>query len=74
MYIFEQFTPLRRTSAHVLLKKIAERAGLTDKISCHWLRHSHATEAIKGGCDISLLQQSLGHSSIPTTFIYSVSE
>jgi integrase/recombinase XerD len=67
---YQRNRPLRRNAAHTLLKKIADRAGLTDKISCHWLRHSHATEAIKGGCDISLLQQSLGHSSITTTQKY----
>jgi len=51
-------TPLRRNTAHWTLKQIAKKAGLTEELSCHWLRHSHATEAIKGGCDLSLLQQS----------------
>ena len=41
-----------------------------EKVSSHWLRHSHATCAIENGCDLHLLQQSLGHSSLAITGKY----
>lgn len=46
----------------------AKKAGL--KASPHWLRHSHATHAIDHGCDLWILQKSLGHASIDTTQQY----
>jgi integrase/recombinase XerD len=69
-HAWQRQTPLRANAVFYILKKIAVKCGLSDKLSAHWLRHSHATEAIKNGCDLSLLQQSLGHSSITTTQKY----
>lgn len=51
-----------------IVSQAARRAGL--EASPHWLRHSHATHAMDHGCDIRVLQQSLGHSSIETTQQY----
>jgi integrase/recombinase XerD len=62
--------PLERTRVHKLVKQCAERAGVSEKVSSHWLRHSHASHAIEGGCNLRLLQQSLGHSKLETTERY----
>ena len=62
--------PLDRTWVHKLLKKAAVAAGINPKASAHWLRHSHATHALEGGCDLHLLQQSLGHADLGTTQKY----
>ena len=62
--------PLERTWIHKLLKKAALKAGVNPAASSHWLRHSHATHALEGGCDLHLLQQSLGHADLGTTQKY----
>jgi integrase/recombinase XerD len=62
--------PLTRVAVHRLVKRACKRAGITDKASAHWLRHSHATHALDAGCRLDVLQKSLGHSSLTTTGVY----
>lgn len=62
--------PLDRSRIHQIVKQAANEAGINPQTSTHWLRHAHATHSLEGGCDISLLQQSLGHSDITTTQRY----
>jgi integrase/recombinase XerD len=62
--------PLERTMVYKIVKQCAKRAGISEKASCHWLRHSHASHAIAEGCNLRLLQQSLGHSKLETTERY----
>jgi len=53
------------------VKTAAARAGLAGKsVSPHWLRHAHASHAIDRGAPISLVQSTLGHSSVSTTSQY----
>jgi integrase/recombinase XerD len=62
--------PLERSMLHKIVKASASKAGVCPDASAHWLRHAHATHSLEAGCDLSLLQQSLGHSSIVTTQKY----
>ena len=62
--------PLERTMMYKIVKQSAKRAGVSEKASCHWLRHSHASHALSSGCNLRLLQQSLGHSKLETTERY----
>ncbi|NBD14655.1 MAG: tyrosine-type recombinase/integrase [Cyanobacteria bacterium] len=61
---------LSRISVHKLIKEAVRKSGVDKPVSAHWFRHSHATLAIEGGCDLHLLQQSLGHSSLEITSKY----
>lgn len=62
--------PLQRQNVDPIIKDAALRAGLTEKVSCHWLRHSHATHNAERGTPVPLIQQTMGHVDISTTAGY----
>ncbi|WP_037077884.1 site-specific tyrosine recombinase XerD [Pseudonocardia spinosispora] len=63
---------LSRQSAWQVLRTAAERAGVTEPVSPHTLRHSFATHLIEGGADVRVVQELLGHASVTTTQIYTL--
>ena len=53
-----------------IIDKIMERLSVKVHVTPHVLRHTFATDMLNNGCDIKIVQELLGHSSLRTTEVY----
>ncbi|HEY6963096.1 MAG TPA: site-specific tyrosine recombinase/integron integrase [Gaiellaceae bacterium] len=71
LFLNAQGGPLTRAGAFLILRRLAEKAGLDPKrVHPHLLRHSFATHLLEGGADLRSVQEMLGHADLSTTELY----
>lgn len=70
LFINRRGSGLSRQMVFLIIKDLAEQAGIKKNIGPHTIRHSFATHLLEGGADLRAVQQMLGHASISTTEIY----
>jgi integrase/recombinase XerD len=70
VFLNKRGNPISRVMVFLIIKDLADKAGIKKNISPHTFRHSFATHLIEGGADLRAVQEMLGHESITTTEIY----
>ena len=70
LFLNRRGSRMSREMVFMIIKKLAEKAGIVKNISPHTFRHSFATHMLENGANLRAIQQLLGHSSITTTEIY----
>jgi site-specific recombinase XerD len=70
VFVSRHRVPMSTRNVVALVKRSARRAGLSQSISPHWLRHAHGSHALDNGATLAEVQETLGHANVSTTSGY----
>ena len=70
LFINKKGAPISVPGVRWIISQYSDRSGLDKSVHPHALRHSFATHLVNSGCNVRVVQELLGHSSISTTQRY----
>ena len=70
LFINRKGQPISIPGVRWIISRYAQHSGIGKNIHPHALRHSFATHLVNSGCDVRMVQEMLGHSSLSTTQRY----
>jgi len=62
--------PISVPGVRWIISRYAQQSGIGKNIHPHSLRHSFATHLVNSGCDVRIVQEMMGHTSLSTTQRY----
>lgn len=70
LFLNSKGNPLSDRGIRYIIDNIMKKLSIKTHVTPHVLRHTFATDMLNNGCDIKIVQELLGHSSLRSTEIY----
>ncbi len=70
LFVNDRGEKITEAGIRYIINNIMKKLSIKVHVTPHVLRHTFATDMLNNGCDIKIVQELLGHSSLRTTEIY----